>query len=85
MPLWDDYFEYMKSDVADFRNVGTRSGGAIIGALFLSKFVDKTPWAHIDMAGMALYEKRDETPYIPMGASGYGVRLLIDLLQNWAA
>src|SRR4030043_953766 len=50
LPLWDEYFEYLKSDVADFKNVGTRAAGAIMGAIFLSKFVEKIPWAHLDIA-----------------------------------
>ena len=81
LPLWDEYFEYLKSDVADFRNVGTRSAGAIIGAIFLSKFVEKTPWVHLDIAGPASIEK--ERPYIPRGGTGAGARLLIQLLRDW--
>lgn len=81
LPLWEDYFEYIKSDVADFKNVGTRAAGAIIGALFLSKFVNKTPWVHLDIAGPASIEK--ERPYIPKGGTGVGVRLLIQLLREW--
>ncbi len=81
LPLWDEYFEYLKSDVADFRNVGTRSAGAIIGAIFLSKFVEKTPWVHLDIAGPASIEQ--ERPYIPRGGTGAGVRLLIQLLRDW--
>jgi leucyl aminopeptidase len=81
LPLWDEYFEFLKSDVADFRNVGTRSAGAIMGAIFLSKFVEKTPWVHLDIAGPASIEK--ERPYIPRGGTGAGVRLLIQLLRDW--
>ena len=81
LPLWDEYFDYLKSDVADFRNVGTRSAGAIIGAIFLSKFVGKTPWVHVDIAGPASIEK--ERPYSPPGGTGAGVRLLIQLLRDW--
>jgi leucyl aminopeptidase len=81
LPLWDEYFEYLKSDVADFRNVGTRSAGAIIGAIFLSKFVEKIPWVHLDIAGPASIEK--ERPYIPRGGTGVGVRLLIQFLKDW--
>jgi len=80
-PLWDEYFEYIKSDVADFRNVGTRAAGAIIGGIFLSKFVEKTPWVHLDIAGPAFIEK--ERPYIPKGGTGVGVRLLVQLLRDW--
>jgi leucyl aminopeptidase len=81
LPLWDEYFEYLKSDVADFRNVGTRAAGAIIGGIFLSKFVEKVPWVHLDIAGPASIEK--ERPYIPRGGTGIGVRLLVQLLRNW--
>ena len=81
LPLWDEYFDYLKSDAADFRNVGTRAAGAIIGGIFLSKFVEKIPWVHIDIAGPANIEK--ERPYIPRGGTGVGVRLLIELLRNW--
>ena len=80
-PLWDEYFEYLKSDAADFRNVGTRAAGAIIGGIFLSKFVEKIPWVHLDIAGPASIEK--ERPYIPRGGTGAGVRLLIQLLRDW--
>jgi leucyl aminopeptidase len=81
LPLWDEYFEYLKSDAADFRNVGTRAAGAIIGGIFLSKFVEKIPWVHLDIAGPASIEK--ERPYIPRGGTGVGVRLLIQLLRDW--
>ncbi len=81
LPLWDEYSEYLKSDAADFRNVGTRSAGAIIGGIFLSKFVEKVPWAHLDIAGPASIEK--ERPYIPSGGTGVGVRLLLQLLRDW--
>jgi len=81
LPLWDEYFEYLKSDVADFRNVGTRAAGAIIGAIFLSKFVEKIPWVHLDIAGPASIEK--ERPYIPKGGTGAGVRLVVQLLKDW--
>jgi len=81
LPLWDEYFDYLKSDAADFRNVGTRAAGAIIGGIFLSKFVGKVPWVHLDIAGPASIEK--ERPYVPRGGTGAGVRLLIQLLRDW--
>jgi leucyl aminopeptidase len=81
LPLWEEYFEYLKSDVADFRNVGTRAAGAIIGGIFLSKFVEKIPWVHLDIAGPASIEK--ERPYVPRGGTGVGVRLLLQLLRDW--
>jgi leucyl aminopeptidase len=81
LPLWEEYFDYLKSDVADFRNVGTRAAGAIIGGIFLSKFVEKIPWVHLDIAGPASIEK--ERPYVPRGGTGVGVRLLLQLLRDW--
>jgi len=81
LPLWDEYFEYMKSDVADFKNVGTRAAGAIIGGIFLSKFVEKIPWVHLDIAGPAFIEK--DRPYVPKGGTGVGVRLVVQLLRDW--
>jgi leucyl aminopeptidase len=81
LPLWDEYFDYLKSDVADFKNVGTRAAGAIIGGIFLSKFVEKIPWVHLDIAGPASIEK--ERPYIPKGGTGVGVRLVLQLLKDW--
>ncbi|MGQ9509423.1 MAG: leucyl aminopeptidase [Thermodesulfobacteriota bacterium] len=81
MPLWDEYFDYIKSEVADFKNTGTRAAGAIIGAIFLSKFVGKTPWVHLDIAGPAFIEK--EKPLLPKGGTGVGVRLLIQILRDW--
>jgi leucyl aminopeptidase len=81
LPLWDEYFDYLKSDTADFRNVGTRSGGAIIGGIFLSKFVGQTPWVHLDIAGPSNLEK--ERPYMPRGGTGVGVRLVMQLLRDW--
>jgi leucyl aminopeptidase len=81
LPLWDEYFEYLKSDVADFKNVGTRAAGAIIGGIFLSKFIEKIPWVHLDIAGPAFIEK--DKPYIPKGGTGVGVRLVVQLLRDW--
>lgn len=81
LPLWDEYRELIKSDVADLKNTGGRAAGAITAAAFLSHFVDDVPWAHLDIAGPAWLTK--DRPYIPKGASGVGVRLLVQLLQNW--
>ena len=75
MPLPEDYRELLKSDLADMRNIGPhRWGGAIVAALFLSEFVEKTRWAHIDIAGPAHHKKGG--PYHQSGATGFGVRLL---------
>lgn len=80
LPLLDDYFEKLKSDIADFKNAGTRQGGTIIGGLFLKQFVNDTPWAHLDIAGPAREEKG--TPDMPAGATGYGVQLLLQYLRK---
>ena len=81
MPLFEDYFEMMKSEVADFKNTGARSGGAITGGLFLKQFVDaKTPWVHLDIAGPARADK--DAPDQPAGSTGFGVQLLLDYLRN---
>ena len=68
------------SDVADIQNSGGRFGGVGTSAIFLREFTDY-PWAHLDIAGMALTEKASD--YISIGATGFGVRLLIDFLRNW--
>lgn len=81
LPLWEEYFDYLKSDIADFKNVGTRAAGTITGGMFLKKFVNDTPWVHMDIAGPTWYEK--DKPYIPKGASGFGVRLLVQFLRDW--
>lgn len=81
MPLWEEYGELIKSDVADMKNVGDRSAGVITGAKFLENFVDKFPWVHLDIAGAAWSGK--DGPYVAKGASGAGVRLLVELIMNW--
>ncbi len=80
MPLHHPYKEMLKSDIADIRNIGGRPAGAITAALFLQEFVEKTPWAHIDIAGTAFQNK--ERGYWPKNGVGFGVRLLVAFLQN---
>ncbi len=81
MPLPEDYKELLKSDFADLNNISsTRWGGAITAALFLSEFVGETRWAHIDIAGPAYAKK--ESAYCGPGGTGFGVRLLTELLEN---
>lgn len=80
MPIFEEYRDTLKSHVADMRNAGTRSGGATIAALFLQEFVGKTPWAHLDIASTAFLS--DNRRYHPKGGTGFGVRLLVDLLQH---
>jgi leucyl aminopeptidase len=81
MPMPDDYKELLKSDFADIRNIGSsRYGGAIAAALFLSDFVEKTRWAHVDIAGPAYVKKGAD--YCGAGGTGFGVRLLIEAMEN---
>ena len=77
MPLLEEYKEQIKSEVADIKNVGSRYGGAITAALFIAEFVEDTPWVHIDIAGTARSDK--EKGYIVKGATGFGVRTLVNL------
>jgi leucyl aminopeptidase len=82
MPLPDDYKELLKSDFADMNNISsTRWGGAITAALFLSEFTGDTRWAHIDIAGPAYAKKA--SAYCGPGGTGFGVRLLCDLINKF--
>ncbi len=82
MPLYRGYEEFIKSDFADIRNLGstTKYGDAINAALFLQNFVDY-PWIHLDIAGVAWTTR--EKPYRPKGATGTGLRLAIEFLKNF--
>ncbi len=81
MPLEDPYFDQLKSVVADFKNTGSRAGGAITGALFLKQFVEKTKaWAHLDVAGPVWTER--ESGYNNAGGTGFAVRTLVNLIIN---
>jgi leucyl aminopeptidase len=82
LPLWEEYGEAMKSDIADLKNSGGASGGTISAAWFLKNFVGETKWAHLDIAGTAWEEKGRH--YLPKGATGAGVRLLVEYLRNAA-
>jgi leucyl aminopeptidase len=75
MPLPDAYNRQIESMIADVKNTGGRPGGSITAALFLQKFVNGLPWAHLDIASTA-WKKPSSVPTIPDGATGYGVRLL---------
>ena len=79
LPISDEYDEMINSDIADMKNVGSgRGAGSITAAQFLKRFVDKTKWAHLDIAGVAWKGKGD--PLAVKGATGFGVRLLNQLV-----
>lgn len=81
LPLHTGYQDHIKSRVADIKNIGQRgAAGTISAALFLSHFVGKVPWAHLDIAGPS-YTERETRPDVPFGGTGYGVRLLVRYLQ----
>lgn len=84
LPLNQDYMDMIKSDVADMKNVGIgRAAGTITAAAFLKNAIEKTPWAHIDIAGVAWTQgATKEKSYNPKGATGFGVRLILDYLQR---
>ena len=71
----------LKSHIADMKNIGGPYGGSITAACFLERFVSKTPWAHLDIAGKAWSDKATAT--VPKGGTGFGVRLLNRLIDNW--
>ena len=81
LPLWKEYYELIKSNIADIKNTGGRYAGTITAACFLGEFVEDFPWVHLDIAGTFLVEK--DTPYIRKGATGVGVRLLTRLILDW--
>ena len=80
LPLGDSYDEMINSQVADMQNIGGRGAGSITAAQFLQRFVGKTPWAHLDIAGVT-WSKSDK-PTVPRGGTGFGVRLLDRLVAN---
>ena len=79
LPLDDEYRKAIRSEIADIKNVGNRSAGAITAAKFLQEFVEDTPWVHLDIAGVDL--DTDGRPFACKGATGYGVRTLVRLLE----
>jgi leucyl aminopeptidase len=84
MPLLPEYREAVKSKIADIKNTAGRAAGGITAGAFLENFVDGRPWVHLDIAGVAWAEDQP-TPYNVNGASGWGVRLLTELVQRYAA
>ena len=81
LPMFPEYSEHIRSEIADIKNTGDgRWGGAITAAKFLEEFVGETPWVHLDIAGPAFYDK--PRPWADGGASGCMVRTLVELLEN---
>jgi leucyl aminopeptidase len=87
MPLYDDYLHNIESLTADLANSGGRYGGVGSSAIFLKQFAEGYPWAHLDIAGMAFEEQPGPPkapPYLQKGGTGFGVRLLVQFLVDWA-
>lgn len=79
-PLWDEYGDQIKSDIADLKNVGGPSGGAITAGKFLEHFTEY-PWMHFDIAGVS--HSINKRSYMPAGGTGYGIRMLLDFLMHY--
>jgi leucyl aminopeptidase len=81
LPLWEEYDELIRSDVADIKNAGGRPAGAIVGGMFLKRFVKGLKWAHLDIAGVAWAER--EWAYKIKGPTGAGVRILTNFVERF--
>ena len=77
LPLFDEYKDQLRSEIADMINTGGRLGGAITAALFLKEFTGGLPWIHLDIAGTSWAD--ESKPFMPKGPTGVGVRTLIEL------
>ncbi|HET9530288.1 MAG TPA: leucyl aminopeptidase [Blastocatellia bacterium] len=80
LPVDAEYADYIKSDIADLKNVGNRVAGAITAGMFLKSFAGSTPWAHLDIAGTAWLEQ--VKPYMAKGATGFGVKVMANYILN---
>ncbi|MCB9849530.1 MAG: leucyl aminopeptidase [Phycisphaerales bacterium] len=81
LPLWDEYLDLLAGDDSDIKNSGNREAHAVQGGIFLKQFVsDDVPWAHLDIAGVADIPK--DSAYCPKGATGFGVRLLMEYVAT---
>jgi leucyl aminopeptidase len=81
MPMPPQYDKLLDTPQADMKNIGTRHGGSITAALFIKRFVNGLPWAHLDIASTA-WKPGSTVPTIPSGATGFGVRLLDRLVAD---
>lgn len=79
-PLWEEYLDEIKSDIADLKNLGGPYAGAITAAKFLEYFTNYQ-WVHFDIAGVAFFQK--DTNYRPKGATGYGLRMMYEFLNSY--
>lgn len=79
LPMWEEFEDTLKSDIADLNNLGSGEGQAVCAGFFLKNFVDY-PWVHLDIAGPAF--RGDSKAYLPKGGTGFGVRLLYQFLKN---
>jgi leucyl aminopeptidase len=82
MPMYNEYKEQNKSDIADIKNTGGRWGGAITAAQFLAEFAEETPWVHLDIAGTSRSEK--DRGFVVKGETGVAVRTLVNLALSLA-
>ena len=83
LPLLEDHHDQIKSKNADIKNIGGRPAGAITAAAFLSNFVGKTPWVHLDIAGTAWNQEGSMLKsYNPPGATGFGIRTIIKFIMS---
>lgn len=84
LPLYDEFLDLIKSNVATIKNIGGRTGGTITAAAFLSHFVQNVPWAHLDIAGTAwIQDGTADRSYNPKGSTGFGVRLIMNFLKEF--
>ncbi len=81
LPLSDEYYDMIRSDIGDIKNTGGRWGGAITAAEFLHAFAEDTPWIHLDIAGLAWIE--DKKPFIAKGPSGVAVRSILEWVRSY--
>ena len=81
MPMDDDYDELIKTEIADMKNIGGAGAGSITAACFLKRHVKKTPWAHLDIAGVTW--KNKSSPSVPFGGVGWGVKMLYHLVKTF--
>ena len=82
MPMYDEYKDEIKSDMAEVKNSAGRTSGVAASAKFIEHFTEGYPWAHLDIASM-VWSQSDGNPLSPKGATGYGVRLLVELTKAY--